>query len=120
MVEGVWVNSKRDRRGTESEEEMAAWIGRYRSSGLSLAAFANEHGLSAGRLRYWIYARRVATKEAATPVFHELTMPTGWTPGSRWVAELGLAENLVLRLDARADVDWVASLVESLRRACSR
>ena len=121
MVQSGGVNSKRDGRGAESGVEAGEWVERYRASGLSLKLFATEHGLKAGRLHYWVYGRRGRrTRTASSPVFHEVSVPTEWLQRPGWVAEIGLDSGMVLRLDGRADVGWVRSLVKSLRRPCSR
>lgn len=120
FVQGGWVKTRRDRAGTKSEVEVDDWVRRYRASGKSLKGFAAEHGLSRAQLHYWVYGRRKKSGVEAAPVFRELCLPTPWTQPVGWVAEIGFQDGTLLRLDGRADVAWVGSLVESLRRSCSR
>lgn len=106
-----------DRNGRDTEAEQTRWVERYRASGSGLKRFAAQHGLSAGQLHYWTYRQRGSGP--ATAVFQEVRMPTSWPTAHGWIAEISLPDGTTLRLDARAEVAWVRSLVESLRGPCS-
>ena len=101
--------------------ERTQWVERYRASGKGLRRFAQEHGLRATQLHYWTYRCpiRARTTSPAAPVFREVTLPKAWPPTAEWVAEVALPDGSVVRLDRRAEIPWVRSLVESLRRSCS-
>lgn len=98
-------------------QEIASWITRYRASGLSLAVFAREHGITPGRLRYWIYSKQRRSKESPPPLFHELKLAA--PVGLSWAAEVSLAEGLSVRFSATATPAWIGLVIEALQRTCS-
>ena len=116
------MSTDRDQGGTESATDRAGWVQRYRASGLGLKRFAAKHGLATSQLHYWTYRQSSSAASAtpAAPLFQELTVPTEWKSRPAWIAEIGLPDGTSVRLDGRVDVAWAASLVESLRRPCSR
>ena len=114
---------KRDRNGQQSDRgaERARWVGQYRASGLGLKRFAARHGLSTGRLHYWVYgASKVREAKALVPVFREVRLTGSMEPPSGWAAEIALANGATVRLREGAAADWAASLVQALGGPCSR
>lgn len=116
-----------DRSFHASSNEIADIIARYRASGLGLKAFALEEGLPAGRLHYWVYQKpaRVTgrrpsqpTPAATAPVFQEVKLPSRPECGGDWAAEVGLPGGIAVRFSASASAEWMASLVQALRRPC--
>lgn len=106
--------------GSARDAERARWVRRYRTSGLGLKRFAQQHGLKAGRLHYWVYGQdepKVAEPPAA--VFQEVRLPTTLATPASWSAEVGLPDGTTVRLVGGTDVAWTLSLIESLRRPCS-
>lgn len=111
-----------ERNGTETDRcaERARWVAEYRASGLGLKQFAHENGLEANRLHYWVYgAGRRRAADAGKPVFQEVMIPAALSVAPAWSAEIALPDGLRVRLSPGADVAWVRTLVESLRRPCS-
>jgi hypothetical protein len=103
-----------------STEQIGDWIKRYRASGLGLRAFAAQHGLSKGRLHYWVYDRRhshLATPPAAIPRFRELKLAEGLGL-TNWAAEVGLSSGVAVRFSASATADWIGAVVAALQRSC--
>jgi len=99
-------------------EEISGWIGRYRASGLALASFAEQHGLSRNRLHYWVYDRRYSQARkpvTVAPVFQELKLTAG-LPAQNWAAEISLPMGAVARFTATATPAWINSVLEALRR----
>jgi hypothetical protein len=101
-------------------EEISDWIGRYRSSGLALGAFAEQHGLSRNRLHYWVYDPRFSRSRrpaVAARVFQEIKLSAG-LPGQTWAAEISLPTGAVVRFTATATPGWINSVMEALPRPC--
>jgi hypothetical protein len=102
-------------------EEIAALVSRYRASGLGLRRFAQENGIAATRLHYWVYRRsrpRPTRPEAVRPVFQELKLAEGLPGLPNWAAEISLPEGLAVRFTAAAPPVWIGAVVQSLRRSC--
>ena len=113
---------KNDRRAhrTYTPNEIAAWIRRYRASGVGLPAFAKQHDLPPGRLHYWVYQRRPAPhRQRGQPptVFQELKLATG-IPLSSWAVEISLPAGPVVRFSATATPDWMSAVIQALRPPC--
>ena len=113
---------KRDRNGdrTYTTEQIGDWIRRYRASGLGLRAFAAQHGLSKGRLHYWVYDRRysqLATRPTDIPQFREVKLAEGLGLAD-WAAEVGLSSGVAVRFSASATADWIGAVVATLQRSC--
>jgi hypothetical protein len=121
------MKSHRTARFPASSQERAHVLARYRASGLGLKAFALKEGLPPGRLHYWVYqksagasSRRPArpTPAAATLGFQEIPLPCRPEGGGEWAAEVALAGGLAVRFSASASAEWLASVVQALRRPC--
>ncbi len=100
-------------------QEIASWISRYRASGLSLASFAQEHGIPRGRLQYWVYQkqRMALVRAGAAPMFQELKLNA--PVGQSWAAEVSLAQGMSVRFSATAAPAWIGLVMEALQRTCS-
>jgi hypothetical protein len=88
----------RDRR---KEQEWRQWLERWQRSGLSVAAFCRQQGLSAGRFHAWrrVLARRDAEQAAWVPV-QVLAEPESVPDGT---LEVVLARGRRLRLRRGVD-----------------
>ena len=101
----------------------ARWVGRYRESGLGLKRFAEENGLRAAQLHYWVYGGRrpggESRAEAAgtQPMFREYVVPQA--PVGDWGAEIVLPGGASLRLGRGTDPVWAGALLDQMRRPCS-
>jgi hypothetical protein len=101
-------------------EEIAAWISRFRASGLGLHAFAAQHRLSPNRLHYWVYDKRpskLAKPPAPAPRFQEVKLAVG-LPLAEWAAEICLSSGLAVRFSGTAAPAWIGAVVQELRRPC--
>ncbi len=102
---------------------MKGLISRYRASHLGLKRFAQEQGIPAARLHYWVYqksrskARKLSSMVPA-PVFQEVKIAACIPPVESWAAEISLPQGLAIRLSAAAMPAWIGSVVEALQRPC--
>lgn len=97
----------RQRRERTSAVEREGWVRRYRSSGQSQRAFAEEHGLVLSTLRCWL--RRDQSPEAS-PRWIELEVGPAQRPIEGWEAEVILGEQRKVRFRggmARELLEWV-------------
>jgi len=102
-------------------EEISRWISCYRASGLGLQRFAQEKGIPAGRLHYWLYQKRrskPAKGLAQAPVFQELKLAACLPPANPWAAEVSLPTGLAVRFASAVTPAWIGSVVEALQRPC--
>lgn len=106
----------------KSPEAIAALISRFRASGLGLKRFAQEHGIPATRLHYWVYQKKNRSPVpnhppvSPSPLFQEVKIPA-WPPQS-WAAEISLPAGAAIRFSAAALPAWIGSVVEALQRPC--
>jgi hypothetical protein len=107
--------------------DVSALIKAYRESGLGLKRFAQEQGISAARLHYWIYQKHRVPKRKASakdtgvirgPVFQEVKLDPGSSFIQNWAAEVGLARGLNIRFSATAAPGWIGAVVQALQRPC--
>lgn len=113
---------KRNGNGLETDRgaERARWVAKYRASGMGLRRFANQHGLSAGQLHYWVYGgRKPRVWPDKAPMFGEVRLAEMSPAPSPWTAEVVLPDSTTVRLGRGMEVTWAAALVECLRRPCS-
>lgn len=111
-----------------SPDFIASLTEAYRASGLGLAEFARQRGVSPGRLHYWVYQKgRTPSSSAASgatgrhptaPTFQEVEVGTLFPEISPWAAEVGLPRGLVVRFRAGATVDWIGAVIHALERPC--
>lgn len=118
------MNNGTGRHEQFSPAEIAKVLGRYRRSGLGLVKFAQEQGIPAGRLHYWVYEKgrlrphNSSRLAVSKPVFQELKVGTVLPPVDSWVAEVSLPDGLDVRFSPKATAEWIASVVQALRRPC--
>jgi hypothetical protein len=118
------MTSNTDGQLVPDPEGISAWIPRYRSSGLSLKAFAQQHGLSRSQLHYWIY-KKPRVKAPLTPmvkvpgpVFQEIKVSSVLATAPGWAAEVSLPTGLAVRFSATVHPQWLGAVVQSLQRPC--
>jgi hypothetical protein len=96
-------------RAAEAGRVLAAW----RASGRSLAAFADEHGLSRARLARW--RERLQGKRMPAPVFHPVRVvgerERGATAPTPAPLELVVEGGRRIRITAGFDAELLAELV---------
>jgi transposase-like protein len=99
-------------------DERVRWVKRYQESGVGLKRFAEEHGLRAAQLHYWVYGRPRATPTSAQPpepMFQEVIVARPLAGTGDWSAEIGLPNGSCLRLRGGTDPAWVGALLEQVR-----
>jgi hypothetical protein len=120
---------KHDRNGrTEpNSQEATAILSRYRGSGLGLKRFAEEAGIPAGRLHYWLYqkhrpgVRRRLLPPAppmAAPLFQEVKLAGRLPSCAGWAIEIGLPNGVVGRFDAVLSPERIGQIVRALQPPC--
>jgi transposase-like protein len=97
-------------------DERAEWVSRYRSSGLTQAQFAQQHGLKLTTLQWWIYGPRRKQPHSATG-FREIAVSPLW-PAAAWAAELTWPSGVTVRLGAQAEPAWIEALLKMVRPEC--
>lgn len=114
------------RKAEVSAADREHWVRRYRQGGLSLKCFAERHGLRPTQLHYWIYGARRPSANGRPPpsvaepppVFREVLLPRH--PSGDWAAQITWPDGLDVRIARDADPAWIGTLVDHLRRPCSR
>lgn len=104
------------RRRHYTREERGDFVARFRSSGLSLSEFARRHNLKLPTLCQWIQQAKPGPSPAA-PVFQEILLSAA-RPSPGWSAELTVGADLTLRLGSAATPEFLAQLIQQLRRSC--
>jgi hypothetical protein len=108
----------RNCKGAESDRslERARWVTKYRASGLGLKQFAEQHGLKAGQLHYWVYeSAKLPETRAVLPAFQEVRLPIPRVSAGSWSTEISLPNGTTVRLTQGADVSWAIALIDGLR-----
>jgi len=106
------LNSRRQYSARERER----WVELCRKSKLTQAQFAREHGLKLSALRQWLYRSNRRTP-APRPVFEEVLFSSPLL-GPTWIAELAAGEDLTLRFGAQSSPEFIARVIQQLRRPC--
>ena len=110
-----------------SSQEVAAILSRYRASGLGLTRFAQEEGIPAGRLHYWLYqkhrpgGRRGSTNGVelvSAPMFQEVKLAACLPPSAGWAVEISLPNGVVSRFNPTTSPAWIGTVVRALQRPC--
>jgi transposase-like protein len=117
---------KRERKGRRSysSEAISEVIGRYRARGLGVARFAQQQGISPGRLHYWVYQKgrnrppMALERSASAPLFQEVKVAAMLPGVGVWAAEVSLSRELTIRFSAAAAPGWIGSVVQALQRPC--
>jgi hypothetical protein len=109
-------NSTSVSRRTFTAAERQRLVALYHQSQLTQGQFARRHELKLSTLQQWIY-RPNKRPVSARPVFKELLLPPA-PARAPWLAELTLGADLTVRLGPSATAEFVAQLVNTLRRSC--
>jgi hypothetical protein len=118
------MNNGTGRHAQFSAAEISEVLARYRRSGLGVMQFAQEEGISPGRLHYWIYQkgrtrpRQPVQAWASKPLFQELKVATMLPALDSWAAEVNLPGGLTVRFSQTAAAEWIGSVVQALQRPC--
>ena len=100
----------RDGRTITPAARRAELVRGYRSSGLTMAQFAQREGIKTTTLAKWVYLAYHASRPAVAPVrFAEVKLPAA----ARWAFELTLPNGWVVRA---ADATALAALLNVVGR----
>ena len=113
------VSEPGPRRGRQAltPEQIAKHVAALRQSGMSVAAFARQEGLSYYSLRAWLQrAKRAARACAPRPRFQ--TMPLSSLLGQTWAAEVVGPTGVTVRLSAQVPPALVVQLIALASRPC--
>jgi transposase-like protein len=94
--------------------QRAEFVARYRQSGLTQRAFADQHKVGLSTLVQWL-RRPSSNPPASRPVFKEVLLPSA---GVGWAAEIALGKEITVRLGASASPKFIAQLIKRLGRSC--
>lgn len=97
-----------------AETEARAWYAQWRASGLSVPAFARQHGFSADRFYRWRRKFEAATAPAPTPAVLPLVAVSPRTPATPAGFELACGRGRVLRIPASFDPAALRALLRVL------
>ncbi|MCI0539976.1 MAG: hypothetical protein L0Z50_32625 [Verrucomicrobiales bacterium] len=109
---------RRFRKKTSTPEERAAWITRFRASGLSQRRFALKHGLNVTTLQSWLYGKRGQGGTESAVKFQELKLANHCLSESPWAVEIQAEGGTQVRVRAQVDPRWVAQLLQPLSQSC--
>jgi hypothetical protein len=120
---------KHDRNGRTqpSSQDPATILSRYRGSGLGLKRFAEEAGIPAGRLHYWLYQKHrpvvrgrplPPASPMATPLFQEVKLAGSLPSCAGWAIEISLPNGVVGRFDAVLSPERIGQIVRALQPPC--
>jgi hypothetical protein len=99
----------------ETRRQMTALVRRWEGSDETQAAFAQRHGLSQGKLRYWV--QRLPPLLAAPVTFTPVQLRDDGRPAAGGIeVSLATGERLVIAADASADL--VRAVVAAVRAPC--
>lgn len=110
-----------------SAQEVAGVLSRYRASGLGLKRFAQEEGIPAGRLHYWLYQKHRAgsrrrlepgVERVSAAVFQEVKLAGGLPSSAGWAVEISLPSGVTTRFNAATSPLWIGAVVRALERPC--
>jgi len=120
---------KHDRNGRTqpSSQEATAVLARYRGSGLGLRRFAEEVGIPAARLHYWLYQKHrpgvprrspPPATPASAPLFQEVKLAGALPSAAGWAIEISLPNGVVGRFDAGLSPERIGQIVRALQPPC--
>lgn len=101
------------------DDEGNRHVARWRTSGMSRAAYCREHGLPYQPFLTWTKRSAIATTSLATASgFIEMRRPSSAMAerGPSGGVTLGLPCGLTLRADQGTDANWIGQLVAAVRR----
>lgn len=109
-------NTKPIRRRRYSLAQRQEFVTLYHQGQLSLSEFARRHDLKLSTLHQWIHHKKVL-RSRARPIFKEVLLSAPALTAS-WAVELTVGTDLTLRLGAQTHPEFIAQLVQHLRRPC--
>ena len=95
--------------------QMTALAQRWEASGETQAVFAQRHGLTEGKLRYWL--QRAKRPHAKPVTFTPVEVRDAWRLETGTI-EVALATGERLVIAAGASADLVRAVVSALRSTC--
>jgi len=110
-----------------SAQEVASVLSRYHASGLGLKRFAQEEGIPAGRLHYWLYQKHRAGgqrrlepggERVSAPVFQEVKLAGCLSSSAGWAVEISLPNGVTSRFNGATSPVWIGAVVRALQRPC--
>ena len=104
------------RRRRFRSEERDRFVELYLRSGVTQAEFVRTHQLKLGTLVRWLY-RQGKAGLSARPVFQELRLPAGGAAATD-VIEKRVGSELTLRFKARGAPEFIAQVIDQLRKPC--
>ena len=104
------------RRRRYSGDERDRFVELYLGSGVTQEEFARTHQLKLGTLVGWLY-RHGKRGGSARPVFQELLLPAGGASATD-VIEMSVGWEITLRFKARIAPEFIAQVIEHLRKPC--
>jgi transposase-like protein len=107
------------RRGRRifTPEQIAIHVAALRQSGMSVAAYARQEGLSYYSLRAWLQRAKRATR-ARAPRLGFQSMPLNSLLGQAWAAEVVGPTGVTVRLSAQVPPALVLQLIGLTSRPC--
>lgn len=108
------IQSRRRRRYTAAQRQEL--LTQYQRSGLSASTFAREHGINFSTLYQWTQRMESASRRPV-PIFKEVLLPTTPTLPA-WAAEIAVGHELTLRLGSPISAEFIAQVIQQLRRPC--
>ena len=109
------TKSSRRRRYTAAQRQ--EYLDLYCRSGLSAPVFARNHDLNITTLYQWLHRVKKAGHRPAVPLFTEVLLSAP-PPIPVWTAEIAVGNELTLRLGSQASAEFIAQLLQQLRRPC--
>lgn len=97
-----------------SEDEARTWFTRWKASGLSVPAFAAQHGFNADRFYRWRRKFETTAPPAAAPAVLPLVAVSARTPTAPAAFELACGRGRVLRIPAGFDPATLRALLRVL------
>ena len=94
-------------------EQVREYLEAQPPSGLTIAAFCQQHGFNPSVFHAW--KRRRRQSPVKPPEFRELSLPS--ILSAPWAAEIALPSGTLLRVSSQADVRWVGQLVEQMAQS---
>jgi transposase-like protein len=97
-----------------SPEQIQAYLDAFSQCQLSATEFCRQHQIGYATFQRWRQGR--ASAISAKPRF--ASVPLGSLLAQSWAVEVTLPNGCALRLQTEMSPDWVASVLEALRRSC--
>ena len=110
------IMNKRPRYSAEDRERFVAL---WRKSGQTQMEFAQRSGLKLTTLRQWLYGRQPTGADQGAVNLREITsLVPSWTPAPSPAVEIAVGPEITVRLGGSCRPEFIAQVVEHLRRSC--